>query len=162
MVYDSDQLRAVAMTVMRIAKDNLQKDGSLQPCGLIFTTSGLAKAVEFKFKGLKEKRKIQANFRFEVTKQGGVAVIVVMETWFASQPDMPADLTTSLAEYPRRKEAIVIEGSSLIGTKVLMIQPFHREGSVIAFDDLVIPDGTFSWESEWTSGLWDHVTEGKA
>ena len=162
MVYDSDQLRAVAMTVMRIAKDNLQKDGSLQPCGLIFTTSGLAKAVEFKFKGLKEKRKIQANFKFEVMKQGGVAVIVVMETWFASRPDMPSDLTTPLAEYPKRKEAIVVEGSSLTGTRALLIQPFHREGSVIAFDELVIPDGTLSWESEWTSGIWDHVTEGKA
>ncbi len=162
MVYDTDQLGAVAMTVMGIAKDNLQKDGFVQACGLIFTTSGLAKTIEFKFKGLKDKRKIQANFKFEVMKQGGVAVIVVMETWFASQPDMPEDFTTSLAEYPRRKEAIVIEGSSVIGTRVLMIQPFHREGSVIAFDDLVIQDGTFSWESEWTSGIWDHVTEGKA
>ncbi len=162
MVYDTDQLGAVAMTVMRIAKDNLLKDGSLQPCGLIFSTSGLTKTVEFKFKGLKDKRRVQANFRFEVMKQGGVAVIVVMETWFASQPDIPADFTTSLADYPRRKEAIVIEGSSLIGTRVLMLQPFHREGSIIVFDELVIPEGTFSWESEWTSGLWDHVTEGQA
>ena len=162
MVYDSDQLKTVAKTAMRIAKDNLLKDSSLQPCGLIFTTSGLAKTVEFKFKGLKDKRRVQANFRFEVMKQGGVAVIVVMETWFASRPDMPSDLTTSLAEYPKRKEAIVIEGSSLTGTQVLMIQPFHREGSAILFDELVIPDGAFSWESEWTSGLWDHVTEGQA
>jgi hypothetical protein len=162
MVYDSDQLKAVATTVMSIAMDNLRKDGFVQACGLIFTTSGLAKTIEFKFKGLKDKRKIQANFRFEVMKQGGIAVIVVMETWFASQPDMPADFTTSLAEYPGRKEAIVIEGSSLIGTKVLMLQPFHREGSAIIFDDLVMPEGTFSWESEWTSGLWEHITEGKA
>ncbi|MGB6065720.1 MAG: hypothetical protein WBG50_13005 [Desulfomonilaceae bacterium] len=162
MVYDSDQLKAVAMTVMSIAKENLQKDGHLDACGLIFTTSGLAKTIEFKFKGIKQKRKIQANFKFEVMKQGGVAVIVVMETWFASRPDMPSDLTASLAEYPRRKEAIVIEGSSLTGTSVLMIQPFHREGSTIVFDELVIPDGTLSWESEWTSGLWDHITEGKA
>ena len=162
MVYDTDQLGAVAMTVMRIARDNLQKDGFLQPCGLIFSTSGLTKTVEFKFKGLKDKRRLQANFRFEVMKQGGVAVIVLMETWFASLPDMPSDLTTSLAEYPKRKEAIVIEGSSLTCTRVLMIQPFHREGSVIVFDELIIPEGTFSWESEWTSGLWDHVTEGNA
>ena len=68
MVYDGDQLKTVAKTVMRIAKDNLLKDGSLQPCGLIFTTSGLAKTVEFKFKGLKDKRRVQANFRFEVMK----------------------------------------------------------------------------------------------
>lgn len=162
MVYDTDQLGAVAMTVMRIAKDNLLKDGSLQPCGLIFTTSGLAKTVEFKFKGLKDKRRVQANFRLEVMKQGGVALIVVMETWFAAKPDMPSDLTTSLAQYPRRKEAVVIEGSSLIGTKVLMLQPFHREEQAIVFDALIIPDEGFSWESEWTSGLWDHITEGKA
>ena len=162
MVYLNAQLKEVAMTVMRIAKDNLQKDGFLEACGLIFTTSGLAKTIEFKFKGLKQKRKIQANFRFEVMKLGAVAIIVVMETWFASLPDMPSDLTKSLAEYPRRKEAIVIEASSMIGTRVLMIQPFHREGSVIAFDEPIIPDKTFSWESEWTSGLWDHVTEGKA
>ncbi len=162
MVYDNDQLKAVAMTVMRIAKDNLRKDGFVHPVGLIFTTSGLDKTVEFKFKGLKDKRRVQADFKFQVMKYRGVAVIVVMETWFASRPDMPSDLTTSLADYPRRKEAIVIEGSSLIGTKVLMLQPFHREGSEIVFDHLVIPDGTFSWESEWTSGLWDHVAEGKA
>ena len=162
MVYDIDQLKAVAMTVMRIAKDNLRKDGFLHPCGLIFTTSGLAKTIEFKFKGLKEKRRVQASFKFEIIKQAAVAVIMVMETWFASQPDMPLDLTKSLAEYPRHKEALVIEGSSLTGTKVLMLQPFHRQGSAILFDELVIPDGTFSWESEWTSGIWDHVTEGKA
>ncbi len=162
MVYDSDQLKAVAMTVMRIAKENLQKDGRLDACGLIFTTSGLAKTVEFKFKGLKQKRKIQANFGFEVMKQGGVAVIVVMETWFASHPHVPADFTKSLADYPWHKEAILVEGSSLTGTRVLMLQPFHREGSAIVFDELVIPDETFSWESEWTSGLWDHITEGKA
>ena len=113
-------------------------------------------------RALKISAECKANFRFEVMKQGGVAVIVVMETWFASQPDMPADFTKSLADYPWHKEAILVEGSSLTGTGVLMLQPFHREGSVIVFDELVIPDGTFSWESEWTSGIWDHVTEGKA
>ncbi|MGO9566658.1 MAG: hypothetical protein ACLP5H_03855 [Desulfomonilaceae bacterium] len=162
MVYDNDQLKAVAMTVMRIAKDNLLKDGFVHPVGLIFTTAGLDKTVEFKFKGLKHKRRVQADFKFEVMEQRGIAVIVVMETWFASQPDMPADFTKSLADYPWHKEAILVEGSSLIGTRVLMLQPFHREGSVIVLDELVIPDGTFSWESEWTSGIWDHVTEGKA
>src|SRR5208283_1933955 len=84
----------------------LLKDSPLQPCGLIFSTSGLAKTVDFKFKGLKDKRRVQANFILEVMKQGGVAVIVVMETWFASQPDMPADFTTSLAEYRGAKRPL--------------------------------------------------------
>lgn len=70
MVYDMKQLEAAVETVMSIARDNLLKERSAHPCGLVFTTTGLA-------------------------------------------------------------------------------------------EELIIPDSNLTWVSEWTDGLWDHLTEGK-
>ncbi len=163
MIYDADQLRTVACTALTIAQDDLLKEGFLRPCGLIFTEKGLAKVVEFRFKDLRQKRRALANFKREVIKQGGRAVIVVAETWFVPKPDLPVALTKSLEHHPGRQEAIVIEGLSATGNRIIIVQPFRKHGSGIELDEPVILDSHFHWKSEWTSGLWDRfVMEGKA
>ncbi len=158
MIYDADQLRTVTCTALTIAQDDLLKDGFLRPCGLIFTEKGLAKVVEFRFKDLRQKRRALAAFKREVLKQGGRAVIVVAETWFVLNPDLPVDLTKSLEHHPGRQEAIVIEGSSASGIRIIIVQPFRKHDSIIEFDEPIILDSHFHWKSEWTAGLWDLST----
>lgn len=163
MIYDAEQLRAVADTAMHIAQDNLLKDGFLKPCGLIFTEKGLAKVVEFRFKDVGQKRRGQAAFKREVINEGGIAVLIVLESWFVFKPDLPVDITKSLEHHPGRQEAIVIEGVAASGSRLIMVQPFRKHGSVIELDEPIIPDSHYHWESEWTSGLWDRfIMEGKA
>jgi len=162
MTEDENELRSLMNTILGIAQDNLLRDGFLQPCGLIFTATGLSKIVEFHFKGIKQKRRAQADFKREVIRHGGIAVVIVMEAWFAFAPDLPTDLTISLEHYPKRREAIFIEAVCLNGPRLALIQPFRKYGSKIVLEEPIRPGPEFTWDSEWTGSIWAHIVEGQA
>jgi hypothetical protein len=63
MNYSRKRLRNLARDVLRIAQSNLQRDGYVQPVGLIYTAVGLSEVFQFRYRYLREKRASQEGFR---------------------------------------------------------------------------------------------------
>ncbi len=156
MKFDKKQLRKLAQDVLELAQANLRDDGYLEPVGLVYTYVGLSRVVPFKYRGLDEKRKSQTEFRRLLVKLKAQAAIVVTESWLKLGPDLPVDLTQSLADLPGRQEAIVIEAASP-KAKHIIIQIFSKnETGQVRFETPMEPDHPISWSSEWLDGVWDH------
>jgi hypothetical protein len=159
MRYTKEKLQAIVRTVLSAAQVNLKNHGYLQPVGLIFTLVGMSKVFQFKFHDVGQKRASQVAFKKVVKKSEALAVVVVTESWLKMPPDVPVDITQSIADIPGRQEAIVIEAVSG-EAKTILIQVFRKEESGIAFDDPVSVEEPFSWGSEWTDGIGDFLQGG--
>jgi hypothetical protein len=154
--YDRKKLRRIARDVLKIAQGNLRRDGYLRPVGLVYTNAGLAKVFQFRCQDFDQKRASQEGFRQLLHQMKARAAIVVTESWIKMGPDLPLDLTRSIANMPGRKEAIVIEAASA-KAKCMIIQVFSKdEGGKIGFETAMEPDHPISWSSEWLDGVWDH------
>jgi hypothetical protein len=156
MNYDRKRLRKLALDVLKIAQDNLRRDGYLQPVGFLYTKDGLSRVFQFRCLRLNQKRASQKGFRQLVIQMKARAAIVVTESWLKLGPELPVDLTKSVAEMPGRKEAIVIESASP-KARCMIIQVFSKdETGRVHFEDPMKPDHAISWSSEWLDGVWDH------
>jgi hypothetical protein len=156
MDYDRKRLRKLAREVLKIAQNNLRRDGYLQPVGLVYTNAGLNQVFQFRCQDLDEKRASQDEFRRLLLKMKARDAIVVTESWIKTGPDLPLDLTRSVADMPGRKEAIVIEAASP-KAKCMIIQAFSKGiTGKISFETPLEPDHPISWSSEWLDGVWDH------
>ncbi len=156
MNYDRKRLRKLARNVLKVAQANLKRDGFVQPVGLVYTNTGLTEVFQFRYQDLDEKRASQEGFRQLILKMKARAAIIVTESWIKMGPDLPLDLTRSVADMPGRKEAIVIEAASP-KANLMIIQVFSKdETGKVHFDTPMEPDHPISWSSEWLSGVWDH------
>ena len=81
MLYDLDQLRELARTNLAIAQKNLQRDGFVQTCGLVWTHPGLSHIIPMRFESLDEKRRNQEAFRVFLRQSNALAAAVIMEAW---------------------------------------------------------------------------------
>jgi hypothetical protein len=157
--YGKKKLQRIIGEILTVAQDNLRKHGYLRPVGLIYTTAGMTHIFEFKFKGVEQKRQSQQAFKKLVADVQALAVIVVTESWIKMPPDVPVDVTRSVADMPGRQEAIVIEGASP-KARVVCVQVFRKGESGISFDEPENLGDRFTWTSEWTNGLWSHEKGG--
>jgi hypothetical protein len=156
MNYDRKKLRRIARDVLKIAQGNLRRDGYLQPVGLVYTKVGLTEVFRFRCHDLDQKRASQEGFRRLLHQMKARAAIVLTESWIKMGPDLPLDLTRSVADMPGRKEAIVIEAAS-VKAKCMIIQAFTTDNAGrISFEAPMEPDHPITWSSEWLDGVWDH------
>lgn len=86
MNYDRKRLRKLARDVLKIAQDNLQRDGYLQPVGLVYTNTGLNQVFQFRCRDLDEKRSSQEKFKQVLLQLRARAAIVVTESWLKVAP----------------------------------------------------------------------------
>lgn len=156
MNFDGKRLRKLTRDVLKVAQGNLRRDGYLQPVGLVYTNAGLSEVFQFRYQDLDEKRASQAGFRQLLVKMQARAGIVVTESWLKTAPELPLDLTQSVADMPGRQEVIVIEAASP-KAKCMIIQVFSKdETGKIHFETPMEADHPISWSSEWLDGVWDH------
>ena len=162
MSYSKQELDRLVQSVLQIAKDNLLKDGYVQPVGLLFGTTGLRTIFPMKFSGLEGKRAIQAEFRALTLKTEALAAVVVNESWFRTPtPEQPLDQARSVAEYADRMECIIVEAVSP-QAKALKILIFDKsEDGQFRFGEPFEPEYPMSWKSEWLDGVWDQNEEGE-
>jgi len=154
MTYSRKRLRSLARDVLKIAQQNLRRDGCLQPVGLIYTNAGLSQVFQFRCRNLDEKRASQQEFRQLLIKLNAKAAIVVTESWLKMAPDLPLDLTQSVADMPGRKESIVIEASSP-KSRYMVMQVFTKhDAGKLQFEESMEPDHPITWSSEWLDGIW--------
>jgi hypothetical protein len=156
MNYDRKKLRRIARDVLNIAQGNLRRDGYLQPIGLVYTKVGLTEVFQFRCQDLDQKRASQEGFRQLLHQTKARAAFVVTESWIKMGPDLPLDLTRSVADMPGRTEAIVIEAASA-KAKLMVVQAFSKDNTgKISFETPMEPDHPITWSSEWLDGVWDH------
>ena len=155
MNYNRKRLRSLALEVLKIAQENLLRDGYLHPVGLIYTKTGLSQVFQFRCQDLREKRVLQEEFKQLLLQLKARTAIVVTESWLKVRPELPLDLTKSIADRPDRKEAIVIEAASP-KAKCMIMQVFTKdEAGKVRFENPTEPDYPISWSSEWLDGVWD-------
>ncbi|MFC1833554.1 hypothetical protein ACFL2Q_02325 [Thermodesulfobacteriota bacterium] len=152
-----DKLQALGREVLVKAKSNLQRDGHLQPCGLLYSPERLTHTFPFSFGSFDEKRLIQETFRKLITEVRAAAAVVVLESWIKTARNGPLDLTRPVSEMPGRQEAIVVEAASP-KARTIIIQVFKKSKSGLVFEDPFEPDHPFEWNSEWLSGIWQDRT----
>ena len=154
MNYSRKRLRSLARDVLKIAQENLRRDGCLQPVGLVYTNSGLSQVFQFRCRDLDEKRSSQAQFRQLLLELNAKAAIVVTESWLKMAPDQPLDLTRSVADMPGRMECIVIEAGSPKARYMLMQVFTKHDAGTLHFEKPMEPDHPITWSSEWLDGIW--------
>ena len=154
MHYNRKRLRSLARDMLRIAQENLRRDGDLQPVGLIYTNAGLSQVFPFRCQGLDQKRSSQQEFRKLLLQLKARAAIVVTESWLKVRPELPLDLTRSIADLPDKEEAVVIEAASP-KSRYMIMQVFRKdESGKLHFETPMEPDHPITWSSEWLDGIW--------
>ena len=161
MSYSKRELDKLTQSVLQTAKNNLQKDGFVQPVGLLYGTTGLQTIFPMTFSGLEERRAVQAQFKAAILGTNAVAAVVVNEAWYRNPtPEQPFDPTRSIAEYSDRMECIVVETASP-QARHIVIQVFKKQPSgQYQFAEPFEPTPEMTWFSEWLDGVWDEGSEG--
>ena len=155
-MYDQKMLQKIARETLATARENLIRDGRLQPCGLVFTSAGMTHVFPVEFRDIQEKRVIQGAFRYLLRQVQAEAAVMVMESWVKmADEDVPLDLSRPVSGMPGRGEAIVIEARSAHG-RVMIIQVFRKTRDGYHFDEPIEPQAPFEWTSEWLDGVWEH------
>jgi hypothetical protein len=125
-MYNRKKLQKIARETLATARENLIRDGRLQPCGLVFTSAGMAHVFPVEFRDIQEKRVMQGAFRYLLRQVKAKAAVMVMESWVKmADDDTLLDLSRPVSDMPGRGEAIVIEARSRHG-RVMIIQVFRK------------------------------------
>jgi len=161
MSYSKQELDKLVQSVLQIAKDNLLKDGFVQPVGLLYGTTGLQNIFPMKFSGVEEKRAVQSWFKTAILETGALAAVVVTESWYRiPTPGEPVDPTRSVREYSDRMEAIVVEAASPLARHII-IQIFTKSTSGrYEFAEPFAPSPEITWFSEWLDDVWNQQQHG--
>ncbi len=126
--------------ILKIAKENVERNGALQPVVFLHLTSGEHLVTPFDTSGTSQDKIIaMARIGFSLAKQGKAVAEAIMlaEGWFVSQMDGKLDLTTPPSEQPQRREAIVLVGRNASRSRVSsVLQPFTRNGNGIVWQEM--------------------------
>lgn len=137
---------------LEIARENIRRDGSLQPIAFGFKGEEMDIMV-LEWKTLKQKRRVQRTVRRFIKRIGADAAVVVSEAWIKTAgPSF--DPTKSIANDPESHEVIMVAGAS-VEERLCMVLPFEKtaDGSY-AFGE-IMTRGDAAGESmsdEWFGG----------
>lgn len=116
--------------IVRIAKENLIKDGSLVPVLFVRLDSGTMEVGALDLPHSADERRAYLFGVGRTLREKGKVIdeaVLVMEGWFVEADKAVSPLSVPPSQHPQRQEAIVVIGRDAKKTRLIsLIQPFGR------------------------------------
>ncbi len=153
---DLKELESIAEGALDHAKTLLVSKGNVMPVAFLFCPSSGGEirwdvqVLPMPFTDDQEK-----SFYREILKRlsiqfEAVAVIMVMEAWFATRP-IGSEIPDAVRDLPDRQEALMVSGRTAESSLMLM-QPFRREGEKIVFEKQTVMNAPPEYD-RFTDGI---------
>jgi hypothetical protein len=117
--------------ILKVAKENLMRDGAVQPVLFLHLTTGEHLVTPVELSGTtQDKIRYINHVGFSLWQSGKVVAEAIMlaEGWFVSAKESGLDLTVPPSQHPERREALVLIGRDADRTRITsVVQPFNRD-----------------------------------
>jgi hypothetical protein len=148
---DIESLEKLTRSFMDSAKKNKLADGDVIPIVAVIDKTGQTSIIGLEITGTESKKRAYQMVREFMKQRGAIAAISVNDAWYYSASKDPGDkidlaTATPPSEHPDRKEALMVNLTTVLGHRLHLMQPYHMDGKEIIWEEPteMRPDGVTS------------------